>query len=343
MILQTLRHICLKDRREYARLGTMLLMFVLCAAASPAAAAGTARKKASLIPLWSPQAQFAGYYVAFEKGIYARHGIELTILKGGPGHSPVQYLQSGKADFGVLWLTTALKQRSSGTKLVNVAQIIQRSSMMLVAKKASGIRTPADMQGKKVGLWGGDLALPAEVFFNKHRLRVQKIPQSYTVNLFLLGGIDVASVMWYNEYHTILNSGVNPEELDLFFLNEQGVTFPEDGLYTLEKSYRKDPALADAFARASLEGWRYAFDHPDETLDIVIRYMKKENIPANRSHQKWMLERMRDLILLQKEGGEMGKLNSADYGAVGAALRSTGVIRAVPAFDDFIGRSDARK
>jgi NitT/TauT family transport system substrate-binding protein len=111
------------------------------------------------MPLWSPQAQFAGYYVALDKGIYARHGIDLKILKAGPGHAPAQTLQDGKADFAILWLTTALQRRSAGIKLVNLAQITQRSSMMLIAKKSSGIKTVTDMQGKKVGMWGRELCL----------------------------------------------------------------------------------------------------------------------------------------------------------------------------------------
>jgi NitT/TauT family transport system substrate-binding protein len=330
-------------RQRLAPATAVLLLLVLGAMALPAAAAETPLKKVSFMPLWSPQAQFAGYYVALDKGIYAKHGIDLTILRGGPGHSPTQALQSGAADFAVLWLTTAIQQCSVGNKLVNVAQIIQRSSLMLIAKKSSGIVTPADMQGKKAGLWGGDLALPVQAFFKKYHLQVKEIPQSYTVNLFLRGGIDVTSAMWYNEYHTILNSGINPDELNLFFLNDYGIKFPEDGLYTSEKSYRRDPALAKAFAQASLEGWRYAFDHSDEALDTVIRAMKAAKLPANRAHQKWMLERMHDLILPQQDHAEMGHLKLSDYETVGAALQSNGVIKTLPAFAEFTGRADARQ
>lgn len=320
----------------------MLLLLLLGVGAFPAAAAATDLKKASLMPLWSPQAQFAGYYVAFEKGIYARHGIDLTILEGGPGHPPAQALQDGTADFAVLWLTTALQQNDSGHGVVNLAQIVQRSSMMLVAGKSSGITTPAAMQGKKIGLWAGDLSFPAEAFLAKYQLRVNRIPQSYTVNLFLRGGVDVASVMWYNEYHTLLISGINTEELDLFFLDDHGIAFPEDGLYTLEKNYRQDPVLADAFAKASLEGWKYAFDHPEEALDIVLRYMKEAKVPANRAHQKWMLDRMRDLIVPQKNDEEMGQLSPVDYAAVIDALRDMGHITTATRYDDFIGRLDVQ-
>ena len=299
---------------------TAMILLFLFSASSSTAATEVELKKATLMPLWSPQAQFAGYYVALEKGIYAQHGIDLTILKGGPGQSPVQALQSGSADFAILWLTTALQHRSAGMELVNLAQYVQRSSMMLISKKSSGIKTLADMNGKKVGMWGGDLSLPSRVLFAKQGIKVHEVPQSQTVNLFLRGGIDVTSAMWYNEYHTILNSGVDREELNLVFLHEQGVNFPEDGMYAMEKTVHTDPALTAAFAEASLAGWRYAFAHPNEALDIVIRYMREAQVPANRTHQQWMLDRMQDLIMPAASQGTAGLLNRQDYETVGRAL-----------------------
>lgn len=328
-------------RHGVARICAMFLLLAISIIASPAAAAGTALKAASLMPLWSPQAQFAGYYVALDKGIYARHGIDLKILKAGPGHIPTQALQSGTAEFAVLWLTTALQHRSTGMKLVNLAQIIQRSSMMLISKKSRGINTIADMNGKKVGLWGGDLSIPPRALFAKQGVKVREVPLSHTVNLFLRGGIDVTSAMWYNEYHTILNSGVDREELNVVSLNEQGMNFPEDGIYAMERTLRKDPALAEAFVTASLEGWRYAFAHPDEALDIVIRYMREAKIPANRTHQKWMLDRMRDLIMPGNAQGTPGLLNEKDYEAVGRAMLNEGLIRSYPDYLSFSGRADA--
>jgi NitT/TauT family transport system substrate-binding protein len=319
----------------------LLLLVLFCAVASPASAAEAAMKKATLMLLWSPQAQFAGYYVALDKKIFARHGIDLTILKAGPGHSPEQALKNGTADFAILWLTAAIQQRSAGIKLVNLAQIIPRSSMMLISKKSRGIRTIADMNGKKVGMWGGDLSIPPRALFNKHGIKVREVPQTHTVNLFLRGGIDVTSAMWYNEYHTILNSGVDPEELNVFPLNEQGVNFPEDGIYTLDKTIHKDPALAKALVTASLEGWLYAFTHPEEALDIVIRYMREARVPANRIHQKWMLDRMRDLIMPGTLQEIHGILNKKDYETVGRTMRNSGLIRSYPDYTAFSWRSDA--
>lgn len=329
------RACCSKELRLLQN--TLLLLVLLCSSA----VAASPLKKATLMPLWSPQAQFAGYYVALEKGIYARHGIDLKILPAGPGYSPEQTLKNGGADFAVLWLTTALRQRADGTQLVNLAQLVQRSSLLLISKKSSGIRSVADLDGRKVGLWAGDLSLPPRIIFARQGIKVREVPQSYTVNLFLRGGIEVTSAMWYNEYHTILSSGVDADELSLIPLHEQGIQFPEDGIYTLERTLKKDPALAKAFVAASLEGWRYAFEHPDQALDIVIKQMRAAQLPANRAHQKWMLDRMRDLIMPSTAKGVHGQLNQQEYEAVGQAMRSYGLLKAYPDYSRFTGRSDA--
>lgn len=329
--------------RRKISMATVAFFVLACVFSLPLTAEETALKNASFMPLWGPQAQFAGYYVALDKGIYARHGINLNILKAGPGHFPAQALKEGAADFAVLWLTTAIKHRAAGTKLVNLAQIIQKSSMMLISKKSAGIRTIADMNGKKVGLWGGDLSIPPLVLFAKHHIKVQEVPQSHTVNLFLRGGIDVASAMWFNEYHTIYSSGIDFDELNVVSLRDQGMNFPEDGIYTMEQTRLKDPALAQAFVAASLEGWRYAFAHPDEALDIVINYMREAQVPANRVHQKWMLERMRDLMIPGSSQESLGHLKKEDYDYVGRAMQEVGLIRNYPNYNDFAWSADAEK
>jgi len=334
------------QRKKHSIAAAMTMLFMACVIALPPfplSAAETPLKNASLMPMWSPQAQFAGYYVALDKGIYARHGIDLKILRAGPGCSPAEALEKGTADFAILWLTTALQHRSAGTELVNLAQILQRSSMMLISKKTAGIKTIDDMDGKKVGMWEGYVSIPLRTLFAEHRIKVREVRQSHTVNLFLRDGIDVTSAMWFNEYHTILNSGIDPEELNVIFLRDQGMNFIEDGIYTMEKTLHKDPALAAAFVDASLEGWRYAFDHPDEALDIVIKHMREAHLPANRMHQKWMLERMRDLMKPVNPQGTLGYLMLHDYEAVGRTMQKNGLIRSYPDYNDFVWRANAGK
>jgi NitT/TauT family transport system substrate-binding protein len=306
---------------------------------SPLHATEKALKKVSFIPHWSPQAQFAGYYVAYEKGFYKKNGIDLTILQGGPDRPSSQFLIKGKADFATLWLSTAVRLAASGQDIINIGQIIQRSALMLVAKRSSHIKTPQDINGKKVSLWGEDFQIQPKAFFRRYNLEVKIIPQSFSVNLFLRGGVDVASAMWYNEYHTIINSGLNPDELTTFLFHEHGLNFPEDGIYTLEKTFKKDPALACAFVKSSIEGWLYAFSHPEEALDIVLKYISQAKIPANRPHQKWMLNRMKDLIT-PADGGSIGMLQPRDYERVDYELKENDLVKRTPSYHSFFIRCD---
>ncbi len=295
-------------------------------------------KKATLIPQWVPHAQFAGYYMALEKGFYKKYGIDLTIIPGGPANSPSDFLMNGKAQFATMWLATGIQIRADGSGIINLAQLFKRSALMLVAKKSSGINTPRGIDGKKVGVWGPVFQIQPRAFFKRYGLKVKLIPQSYSVNLFLRDGVDVASAMWYNEYHTILNSGLNPEELTTFFFHEHGLNFPEDGIYTTEEIFHKDPGLCSSFKNASLEGWNYAFSHREEALDIVMRNLKSEHIPATRVHQRWMLERTKDLIIPEGKQSTMGRLNREDYFRVANALKQNGFIKRIPDFKSFCGR-----
>jgi NitT/TauT family transport system substrate-binding protein len=320
--------------RRSARLACILLGVMLFAAVAQAGR-DTDLTPVSFLPQWQPQAQFAGYYVAFEKGFYRQHGLEMTILAGGPERLPSVWLSQGRADFGTLFLAAGIERRAQGLKLVNIAQIVQRSALMLVAKKSSGINTPADMNGKKVGLWPAELRLAPQAFFRENGVQVKMVPQSKTLNLFLRGGVDVGSAMWYNEYHQLLNSGVNPEELITFLLADYGMNFPEDGIYCLEDLVQRQPRVCRAFVAASVQGWQYAFDHPDETLDIVMRYVEAANVASDRVHQQWMLARLKEMIQPPGPDIPMGFLRQATYDLVANELEKSGMIKHIPKFGSF--------
>jgi NitT/TauT family transport system substrate-binding protein len=291
-------------------------------------------KKVSFVPHWIPQAQFAGYYVALDKGIYKKHGLDLTIITGGPKVSTISNLVSGSVDFALMWLSNAIQERAGGAKIINLAQIVNRSALMLIAKKTSGINKPEDMNGRKVGIWGGDFQIQPMAFFKKCNLNVKTIMQGNSINLFFFGGIDVTSAMWYNEYHTIINSGLNPDELNTFFFSDYGLNFPEEGIYCREDYYLNNKKVCEAFVLASLEGWKYAFSHQEEALEIITKYIKKENMINNRSHQKWMLERMKDLIFPENIGNNFGRLSEESYMLVADKLFENGLIKRIPPFTE---------
>jgi NitT/TauT family transport system substrate-binding protein len=312
----------------------VLVMIIFFTVHSSADSASPDLKKATFVPQWLPQAQFAGYYVAKEKRIYEKHGIALTILKGGPDSPSSEMLARKKADFTTMFLSTALQKRAMGARIVNIGQVLQHSGFILVAKRSSGISSPKDLNGKKVSLWD-DFKLQPLAFFHKYNLQVKAIPQSATVNLFLRGGVDVVSAMWYNEYHMILNSGLDEEEMTTFFFDKHGLNFPEDGIYCLEETLKRDRPLCCNFVKATIEGWKYAFDHPEEALDIVMKYINEANMGSNRVHQKWMLARMKDLILPRDNRVPMGSLKVDDYRTVATELQSRGIIKGTPPFGEF--------
>lgn len=295
---------------------------------------GQELKKISFVPHWVPQAQFAGYYVAKDLGIYEKHGIDLTILTGGPKVSSSLLLQNGKVDFALLWLSNAIQLKAGNTKIVNIAQIVNRSALMLVSKKSSGIKTPQDMNGKKIGIWGGDFQIQPMAFFKKYKLDVKTIMQGNSINLFFFDGIDVTTAMWYNEYHTIINSGFNKDELNTFFFADHGLNFPEEGIYCSEKFLQENPEICKSFVLATLEGWKYSFEHPEEAITIIMKHIKKENLPVNKAHQRWMLDRMKDLIFPQHKMNGFEKLAKENYLLVSNKLKEGGLITKTPGYDD---------
>jgi NitT/TauT family transport system substrate-binding protein len=325
-----------------SRVSGLLLFFFLSGLVLSAPAGAQTLKKVTFLPQWFPQAQFTGYYVAKEKGIYRKHGLDVTLLRGGPEKPVCPTLARGETDFATLFLSEAVQNRAGGLKLINIGQIVQQSGFILIAKKSSGIRSPQDMQGKKVSLWDDSRVQPL-AFIRKNNLQVRIIPQTYTLNLFLRGGVDVASAMWYNEYHSILSAGLNEDELITFFLSKYDLNFPEDGIYCLEKTWQKDPDSACRFVAASIEGWQYAFAHPQEALDIVMKYVNEAKINTSRAHQKWMFERMRDIIIPENKNIPLGVLAEKDYNTVTAELHAGGLIKRIPPLGEFHVRYIGKK
>lgn len=309
-----------------------LLPLLLAALLLLVPARAMALENASLVLQWLPQAQFAGYYVAKAKGFYEEAGIDLTLISGGPDVLASEYLETGKADFATLFLSTGIQRRAT-LPIVNIGQFVQHSALMLIAMKNRGIERIEDLGSKKVGLWANEFQVQARALFKQRGIKVVVVPQTDSLELFMRNGVVAASGMWYNEYHTLLSYGIEESELQPFFFRDYGLDFPEDGIYTLEKTANSRPEVCVALVEATRKGWMYAFNHTDEAIDIIIARMKEQGVPANRAHQHWMLKRMEDIIM--SEDHVMGVLRQSDYEQVKDALIDAGLIKEAPIFPEF--------
>ena len=264
---------------------------------------------------WVTQAQFAGYYVALDKGYYNDENLNVTIKPGAPDISPPQVLAGGGADVMLNWMPSALAAREKGVPVVNIAQPFKSSGLMLTCWKDTGIRNPADFRGKTIGVWFFGNEYPFLSWMSQEGIPtnggangVKVLRQGFNVDPLIQRQADCISTMTYNEYHQVLDAGISENELVTFKYEDQGVATLEDGIYVLENRL-KDPFFKDKmvrFVRASMKGWKYAERNPDEAAEIVLD--NDATGAQTEKHQKRMMGEIAKLT-----AGSNGELDPKDY------------------------------
>ena len=275
---------------------------------------------------WVTQAQFAGYYVALDKGYYESEDLNVSILPGGPDIAPPQVLAGGGADAMLNWMPSALAARERGLPVVNIAQPFKSSGLMLTCWKDTGITSPADFKGKTIGVWFFGNEYPFLSWMSQQGISTDGGPdgvtvlrQGFNVDPLLQRQADCISTMTYNEYGQVLDAGVSEDELVTFKYENQGVATLEDGIYVLEDNLN-DPAFADKmvrFVRASMKGWKYAEANPGEASEIVLD--NDETGAQTEAHQVRMMGEIAKLT-----AGSDGSLDPADYERTVATLMAGG-------------------
>ena len=284
---------------------------------------------------WLPQSQFAGFYMARDRGFYDEAGLKVALLHTGPGPSSLDVLEEGRADYATLFLADAILHARDQAPLAHVGQFVLRSNLVLVAWKSAGISQPADLDGRRVSCWPGAFYAAFVAFFRLHDIKPVVLPQNYTVNLFLYGGVDACAAMVYNEYHRIFQAGVDSDRITVFAMRDYDLGFPEDGLYTAAQNAAENPGECRALMRATMAGWEYARLHPEEAVETVLRESRSGEVPANRTHTRWMLEHMLASIFPPGDNGVPGRLDPATYQRTADMLKAAGLIEEAPAFEEF--------
>ena len=311
------------------------LMIAAAAGCLAASVAANAADKVTLQLKWVADAQFAGYYVAKDKGYYKDAGLDVTIKPGGPDIAPEQVLAAGGADVIVDWMTAALAAREKGVPLVNIGQIFQREGLELTCLKSSGVKSPEDFKGRTLGVWFYGNEYPFYAWMHKLKIPteggpdgVKVLKQNFNVDPLLQKQADCISTMTYNEFLQVLDAGIKPEQLVVFKYSDQGVGVLEDGLYA-HGDKLKDPAYAKVLARflaASIKGWDYAAKHPDEAAQIALD--NDTTGAQNLQHQQGMMREVAKLITESKN--PTGYLDVGDYHRTVAELKEQKIITKEP-------------
>jgi len=271
---------------------------------------------------WVTQSQFAGYYAALDQGFYTEEGLDVTILEGAVEIVPQQVVASGEAEFGIAWVPKVLASREQGADLVNIGQVFQRSGTLEISWADSGITTPEDWAGKRVGTWGFGNEFELFAALRKAGIepddpaQVTIVQQPFDMSLLLNREIDAAEAMIYNEYAQVLEATnpdtgelYQPEDLSVINFNDVGTAMLQDHIFARESWLAEEgnEDIAVRFLRASFKGWIYCRDNLDACVDIVLA-----NGPTlGAGHMRWQLNEVNALIWPSPAG--IGVLDDALY------------------------------
>lgn len=236
---------------------------------------------------WTAQAQFAGYYVAKEKGFYQREGLDVIILHPSLNSSAFNRLQTHEIDAAMFSMMSAMDFISQGIPLVNIFQDSMNSSNILVSRWNTN---PLKLKGKRVAIFNSDPNYQTFIMSRKEGMNYEWVPFTSHINLFLSGAVDATMVVSYNEYFQLLQAGFKLSEKGIYRFSENGYNFQENGVYVGRQFFQTHVEECRKFAAASRKGWEWAAAHPDEALEIVMKYVRHYNSATNRVMQKLMLK-----------------------------------------------------
>jgi NitT/TauT family transport system substrate-binding protein len=311
---------------------------------------------------WFPQAQFAGYFVAKDKGFYEEEGLNVTILDGGSVNPSVQ-VASGNCDFGTDWIANMLVQREAGLNVVQIAQVYQDSGYRMVALKDSGIETFADLAGRKVGVWAFGNEFVTQAIFAQQDLTsdldptvtdadVQAVVYEFDPSLVFPNEVDVASAMTYNELDQIVGLGysldtlnvLNPADIDAQLLEDNIFTTPELlASENFKESGVSGREIAERFLRATIKGWEFAVANQEEAVFIVTGYCGDTCNGSGTTqspliHQTWQMARVAELVKPTPETA-VGALDPAAFERSVNLLLEVGLIKNPVALADVVDNS----
>ncbi len=292
-------------------------------------------QKITLMLQWMPQAQFAGYYIAKEKGFYRDAKIDVTIEHPNVSQSTMTLLKENNIQATTLQLCQALEYIDQGIDLVNVLQTSMNNAMVIVSAHNEN---PLTQKGKRVGIWNTGFSQVAICMSNKEKLNYKWVKCASNINLFISGALDAIATMSYNEYQQIRQTGMTLNEKNTYWLCDHGYNIQGDGLYVSRQFYYKNLDLVQRFALASKKGWEWAARHPEEAIDIVMKIIEKEHIATNRTMQKLMLQEVLRLQVDRDSKRREFRLRPEMVKKASSLLKENNLLSREISYDELIAR-----
>ncbi|MCB1645498.1 MAG: ABC transporter substrate-binding protein [Pseudomonadales bacterium] len=274
-----------------------LLYLALVAAillqSSPLRAAESDARSVHLQLKWKHAFQFAGYYMAKERGFYDEVGLDVKISEFDGGKLPVDRLVDGEVDFAILGSSIVI-ERARGKPVIALAAIFQHSPYAFLVRADSGINRVEDFAGKRVMLGSGvqDAELEATLLrAGIGRNDYVRVPTSFDAQDLINGRTDVFNAYVTDQGFMLQEQGIEGRYL---MPSQYGVDFYGDTLATTESYQQEHPQVVRKFRRASLKGWEYALAHRDEAIDVILRRYNSQML--SRSHLEYEADASRELI-----------------------------------------------
>ena len=311
-------------------------IFVVVAAAMMTVVPIRAQKaKFIFTPQWTAQAQFAGYYVAYEKGFYRQAGIDVDIVHPSVTQPAMARILNHESHATTLQLCQAMEIVGRGEPLVNIFQTSMNNAMVIVSRKNED---PLKQKGMKVGIWNAGYGQLAICMSMKEHLNYEWIRLATNINLFISGAIDATLAMSYNEYYQLAQAGVKLSDKNVYRFCDHGYNIQEDGVYMTREYYEQHREEARRFAQASKKGWEWAAEHPEETLEIVMKYVRQNHIGTNPVLQELMLKEVLRLMINRETGKREYRLRPDMVKLASRLMKICQMINREVTYDEIIGK-----
>lgn len=244
-------------------------------------------QKLVFTPNWTAQAQFAGFYVAQEKGFYREAGVDVEIVHPSVSEPVMSRIINQKCQVTMLMLPQAMEIIDRGVPLVNILQTSMNNALMIVSRRGEN---PLNQKGGRMGVWQAGSGQLGICMSSKENLDYEWVRYAANVNLFVSGALDGILAMSYNEYYQLLQAGMPLDDKTVYRFCDHGYNIQDDGVYMTKAYYERHRDQAHHFADATRKGWEWAASHQEETLDIVMKYVKANRVGTNRVLQELMLK-----------------------------------------------------